>query len=243
MKTYRERIYAQYSSARDEELAPTSIGGLRSRAPYLTKLIRDHFPTKKDSIILDLGCGYGALIYYAKLSGYTNIQGIDISPEQVSAARKLGIEGVFEGDAWKTFQEQTDGSVDAIVTFDVIEHFTREELVQFIDEVYRVLTLGGKWIIHAPNGEGPFASRIRFGDLTHEIIFTRISIAQILFASGFSQVQSFEDAPIPHGLVSIIRWILWKLIHLILRFYIAIETGNLSDKTIFSQNFLTVAVK
>jgi len=93
--------------------------------------------------VLDLGCGHGALIYFARRAGYTNTRGVDGSPEQVAAARRLGIEGVEEGDLLATLASQADGSLDVVVAFDVIEHFTRDELLGFVDQVQRVLRPGG----------------------------------------------------------------------------------------------------
>jgi len=132
------------------------------------------------------------------------------------------------------------GSVDVVVAFDLIEHFTKEELLPLVDEVYRVLRPRGRWIIHAPNAEGPFGGRIRYGDFTHELAFTRVSIAQLLKASGFASARSYEDQPVPHGLKSAARLVLWKLIRVGLLFYIAIETGAFDRDAVFSQNLLAI---
>ncbi|PIP43376.1 MAG: methyltransferase, partial [Deltaproteobacteria bacterium CG23_combo_of_CG06-09_8_20_14_all_60_8] len=59
--------------------------------------MRQHFPVDKGVAILDLGCGHGALIHVARELGYRNLRGVDGSPEQVAAARRLGIEGVEAG--------------------------------------------------------------------------------------------------------------------------------------------------
>lgn len=243
VRVVRERIYNQYVNARQKSLAPETVDGLKQRAPYLRKLIKEHFPPKKDAAILDLGCGHGALIHFACKRGYRNITGIDYSSEQVAEAGRLGIEGVKQGDLMETLRGLPDVSQDVIVAFDVIEHFTKVELVSFVDEVYRVLQEGGKWLIHCPNGESPFCPRILFGDVTHEMAFTRTSIAQILFASGFSAVQLYEDKPVIHGAKSLVRGCLWELFRLLLRLYLTAETGSGEKECIFSQNFLTVAVK
>jgi len=240
---YRDRIYQYYVHACQQSLAPESIAGLKPRAAHLNTLIHRHFPPDKDAAILDLGCGHGALIYFARKAGYHNVTGVDRSPQQVAEARRLGIEGVHKGDLRQTLQSCQDGSLDAVVAFDVIEHFTKDELLSFVDEVFCVLRQGGKWIIHTANGEAPFGGRSRYGDFTHELAFTRTSIAQLLLASGFSKVVSYEDVPIPHGAKSAVRWALWKLIRSALRFYIAVETGDTGRDCIFSQNFLTVATK
>ena len=238
---YRTRIYAAYVDGRPEALAPQTLQGLTPRGPHLNRLIRLHFPDDKEAPILDLGSGHGALIHFARQAGYANIRGVDGSPEQVSAARRLGIDGVEEGDVVTTLAGCPTGSLGCVVTFDLIEHFTRDELVSLVDDVKRVLEQGGVWIIHTPNGESPFASRMRYGDLTHELAFTQTSVAQLLYSSGVSEVHSDEDAPVSHGLKSAGRWAAWKIIRAILRLYIAAETGDTGRNAIFSQNFLTVA--
>jgi SAM-dependent methyltransferase len=239
---YRARIYQRYVHSRQTPLAPVSLDGLSSQAPYQRRMIRSHFPVDRDARILDLGCGHGVLVHFAREAGFRNVSGVDRSAEQVAEARRLGIDGVVQGDLMDTLRSLPDGSHQTIVAFDVIEHFTRDELLPLVDEVQRVLRAGGRWIIHTPNADSPFFGRIRYGDLTHEQAFTPTSIAQLLFASGFSDVDCFEDAPIAHGVRSLLRLVAWSAIRTALRFYLTAETGS-SGSGIFSQNFLIVAVK
>lgn len=240
---YRPRVYDSYISSRPESIAPSTLDGLSPRAPYLRRLVRKHFPENKGASILDIGCGHGALIHFAREAGYRNVQGVDGSPEQVEAAQRLGIEGVEQGDLKEVLEAWPDAALDVVVAFDVIEHFTRDELLTLVDQTRRVLKPGGRWIIHVPNGESPFGGRMRYGDLTRELAFTRISLSQLLLASGFREVHCFEDSPVVHGAKSAVRWILWKGIRGMLRLYIATETGNASREHIFSQNMLAVATK
>lgn len=242
-ESYRTRIYNHYVQARDRPLAPMTLAGLQPRAPSLRRLVQQHFPAGKDVAVLDLGCGHGALIHFARQLGYRNVRGVDGSPEQVAAAQHLGIEGVAEGDLNAMLLAQPDASLDVVVAFDVIEHFTRDELLPFVDQVHRVLKPGGRWIIHAPNGESPFGSRMRYWDLTHELAFTRSSLSQLLLSSGFSDVRCFEDKPVVHGAKSAMRWALWQGFRGLLRLYLAAETGDASGAHIFSQNLLAVATR
>ncbi len=242
METYRDRIYRHYIATM-EQCPSITLDTLRSREPYLRRIIRDHFPPDKGVNILDLGCGHGALVYYCRLEGYSRAVGVDRSPQQAAKARELGIEGIQEGDLMTTLMALPDASQDVVVTFDVIEHFSKEELLPLIDEVRRVLRSGGRWLIHVPNGESPFHGRIRYGDFTHENIFTRNSLAQVLLASGFTDVRSFEDKPIVHGLKSLIRRVLWAGIRAGLLVYLAAETGSFDRGTILTQNFLAVATR
>jgi cyclopropane fatty-acyl-phospholipid synthase-like methyltransferase len=205
--------------------------------------MREHFPPNKDAAILDVGCGHGAVLYFAQAAGFVNARGVDGSPEQVAEAARLGIPGVVQGDLMTALRACPAESLDAVVAFDVIEHFTRTELLTFADEVHRGLRRGGRFIIHTPNGDSPFCGMMRYHDFTHELAFTRASINQMLRSCGFADVRCYEDAPVPHGAKSSARWLLWKVIRAALRFYLAVETGSAPSDTIFSQNFLTVATK
>ncbi len=243
MQEYRKRIYGRYVSSHIENLAPSSVDGFKPRSAYLRKLIKDFFPADKTASILDLGCGHGALLYFAGLAGYTQISGVDGSPQQVSEAKRLGINGVVEGDLFKTLEGKPDNSIDMVVSFDVIEHVTKTELFPFTDEVFRVLKSGGIWLIHTVNGESPFAGRILFSDLTHEQAFTRVSLTQLFKTAGFRECDFFEDVPAVHGLKSFVRFVSWKFIRSFLRFYIAVETGSIDSSSIFSQNLIATAKK
>jgi 2-polyprenyl-3-methyl-5-hydroxy-6-metoxy-1,4-benzoquinol methylase len=123
---YRERIYNNYVQAGTRSLAPDTVEGLIQRAPYLHHMIERHFPESRQAVILDLGCGHGASLYFARELGYVNIRGIDGSPEQIAAARKLGIDGLEEGDLASMLAQLSELSHDCIVTFDVIEHFNED---------------------------------------------------------------------------------------------------------------------
>lgn len=81
-----------------------------------------------------------------------------------------------------------------------------------------------------------------YGDASHELAFTRTSIAQLLIASGFSRVECFEDTPVLHGFKSSVRWLLWKVLRNLARFWLIVETGSVED-FILTQNFLAVAWK
>lgn len=241
-RSYRERVYGRYVEAAAMEVAPKDIAGLAPRVPYLERLVKTYFPPRHDAAILDLGCGHGALVHVARGLGYTNIGGVDGSPSQVAAAKRLGIEGVQLGDMFGFARMLPDASLDAAISFDVIEHLDREELFAFTDEIVRALRPGGRWIVHVPNGASPFGGAVLYGDLTHEIAFTPESITQLALSSGFSQVDCDEDAPVVHGAKSFARSIAWKAIRACLRFYLRAETGSVSQP-ILTQNFLAVLTK
>ncbi len=210
---------------------------IKTRHPVLCRLIRDCFPPNLEADILDVGCGCGGLISVARELGYQRIRGIDVSPEQVAIARQLGIEGIDREDLFETLRVLDPESQDVIVTYDVIEHLSKQQIEDLVHEIYRVLRKTGRWIIHAPNGESPFFGRILYGDFTHQQAFTRASIRQLVCLTGFKGVIFAEDSPIPHGLKSTIRSILWKISRSILQIWLLIETGSGDQNTYLLRTF------
>jgi SAM-dependent methyltransferase len=241
---YRTKIYKYYLTNSVGKSVPDSVENFKSSAPFLNKIIKDHFPADKQASILEVGCGYGIFQYYINRAGYVNSLGIDRSEEQVASAHNLGIKNVKQEDLLTYINNCESNSIDVIIAFDVLEHFGKEELSQIVDKFYRVLKPGGQIICHTPNGEGTFGSSIRYGDFTHELSFSRKSIAQLFLSSGFSKASSFEDKPVVHGLKSMVRYFLWQyLIRNIYRILIIIECGGCDRNTIFTKNFLSVAIK
>lgn len=240
---YRARLLARYVSTHASVGDAAAKEGLDRRRAYLDKLVRDHFPADRSASILDLGCGHGAVLWAAQRAGYTNLLGLDASPEQVEAAKRLGIAGVRQQDLREGLAAMPSASQDVVVLFDLFHYFDRDAQVAIIDQVFRVLRPGGRWILHVPNGEALFGARMRYWDYLASGAFTRASISQILTASGFRGVTCFEDAPVPHGLKSLLRWVLWKAIRGISRVVLAAETGEFGRDAIFSQCLLAVATK
>lgn len=239
---YRKALYDNYVKS---QILPSDgdifKNLLSPRKTFLTNLIKQHFPIQKNAKILDLGCGHGAMLYFANEMGYTNLKGIDCSEQQVEIAHKLNLDFIELGSIELCLKEIPANSIDLIVTFDVIEHMQKQEAYDFAKKIYSILSSSGKWIIHVPNAESPFGNRMRHWDYTHELAFTQKSLAQLLACVGFIRHTFYEDTPAIHGIKSCIRWVLWKLIRNMLNLYLIIETG--SGNGVFSQNLLAIAYK
>lgn len=242
MSRIRERIYRHYVEAASSPLAPPTLAGLEPRRAVLTRLIAEHFPPAREAHILELGCGHGALLHFAREAGYRNISGVDASPAQVEAARRLGIGGIDQADLLQALRAAAPASCDAVVAYDVIEHLTKDELLDMADEVARVLRPGGRWIIHAPNGLSPFAGVMAYGDLTHEQAFTPESLTQLFLICGFREASFHEDPPAVRGGASALRALLWRVLRQVVRFVLVVETG-MPQYRVFTINLIAVAVK
>ncbi|KKK97832.1 hypothetical protein LCGC14_2648830, partial [marine sediment metagenome] len=82
---------------------------------------------------------------------------------------------------------------------------------------------------------------LRHGDFTHDLAFTSQSISQLLRVAGFTKVSAFPQRPVVHGVISFLRYILWRLFELVFHLYLLIETG--SPRGIFTQNIIAVGRK
>src|SRR5262249_35848822 len=152
-------------------------------------------PADGKSAIFELGCGSGGFLYFLKGAGYSNVSGMDFDPEHVAAAKKAGVENVSAGDAVAHLSAHA-GRYDRVVAIDALEHFRKDELFGVVDAVKGALKPGGVFIWRAPNAGGPFGARVRYGDLTHELAFTKESAWQLMKAAGFEDVRVSAEEPV-----------------------------------------------
>jgi SAM-dependent methyltransferase len=202
--------------------------------PYNTYFKR-WLPCDKNVAIVDVACGGGQLLYFFKSRGYINISGVDISPKQVVLARQV-TDGVVESDAVK-FLEAHRERYDLIIGLDIIEHFKKEEVFHFLDACYNALRPGGRIILQTPNAESVFGMKIRYGDFTHEVAFDPNSLKRLLDLCGFTKIEGRETGPVVHGVISLFRFLVWKIIRVALIFWNLVETGN-AGSGIYTRVFL-----
>ncbi|MBD3311956.1 methyltransferase domain-containing protein [archaeon] len=101
---------------------------------------------KKDSLILDLGCGTGYLTRMLREKNYKVI-GIDISEKRIKEAGK----DFLVGDASKPpFKDKV---FDCVIASDVIEHLP-DDLNNIIKRLKKLVKKKGKMIISVPYGIG-----------------------------------------------------------------------------------------
>jgi len=235
----KERAFASYVTT---HLAPRkgaiTLELFQAQARRWDTSLRRFLPKDKRARIVDIGCGSGSVVWWLHQSGYTASEGVDLSVEQVAAAKELGVPNVHHADL-RTFLKDREGSFDVILARDVFEHFDRSTLFQLLELIHASLKVGGLLVFQVPNAESPFGGRIRYGDITHELAFTSSSVSQLMHLVGFRETSVYPVEPVVYGVRSFLRLLAWRCVQALYRALLSIEIGR--GQRIVSQNLIAVA--
>lgn len=106
---------------------------------------------KKESKILEVGCGDGRFLGLLRESGFENLYGSDYSEAGVAFAR-LFLPGVDFTVADATIRLPYENNVfDAIFLIETLEHIQLNKVSLIISELTRILKPGGKLVITVPS--------------------------------------------------------------------------------------------
>ncbi|MFN5705659.1 MAG: SAM-dependent methyltransferase, partial [bacterium] len=152
-----------------------------------------------------------SLIKLLKDSGYTNLTGIDLSESQVAIAHQFGLSEVQVNDI-NNFLSTKENTYDVITGVDIIEHFSKDELINLLEIIKKSLRPSGIAIFRTPNNDAPFATIYSRGDFTHENYLNGSSAEQLMLSMGFCEIVVKESHIVVSGfLKEILRNILWKI--------------------------------
>jgi 2-polyprenyl-3-methyl-5-hydroxy-6-metoxy-1,4-benzoquinol methylase len=238
--SYRERLYERYATTVQIPQRPLTPANLDRWAVVWAHYLRGWLPADRNAAILDVACGAGRLLWMFAKGGYTNVRGIDISAEQVVIARQIHPH-VEQGEIISFLRERPE-QFDVITGMDIVEHFTKDEILTFMDVCRRALRPGGRLILQTPNGESPWVGENWTGDLTHETCLNPKSLGQLFALCGFEGYEAREAAPVPHGLASTMRYVLWSMIRRAIRTFNLVETG-MPGSGVFTRVFIGSGIK
>jgi SAM-dependent methyltransferase len=237
MDSYKTKYYESYAKNHVDISATDLKNRVDTRRRYLTHAYSGFFPKNKAGKIVDLGCGYGSMLYALKKLGYKNISGVDASHDQVKFAQSLDLD-VVEGDAFEYLEKIPDDSIDMVITYDFIEHIGKDDLFRLTAIIRRKISRDGVWISHQPNAWSPFFSSVLYGDITHEFAYTPDSITRIMAYYDYKKCTFYEEKIAVHGLKSFVRYVLWKFIRIFFKAVDIVEIGLV--RNIYTRNFLFV---
>ncbi len=240
MGDYRQRIYQRYASVFKAGSAAQGDAAIDRWGGAYDVYLAGWLPESRDAAIADVACGPGWLLRFFVRRGYRDVNGVDGSAEQIELARRHAA-GVEAGDL-VAYLRARPGRFDLLTGLDIVEHFTKDEVLDFLDACHGALRPGGRLVLQTPNGESPFGGAVRYGDFTHETCFTPALLAQLLELTGFARVECRECRPVARGALSLARIALWRAIRRILLLWNLAETGS-AGSGVLTRVFLASAIR
>lgn len=238
--SYRDRVFERYASVFKAGTAGAPTSEIDRWGDAYAVYLSGWLPESRDAAIADVACGPGWLLRFFARRGYGHVAGVDRSAEQVALARSHA-PGVECGDV-VDFLRKRSGCFDLVTGIDIVEHFTKDEALDFLDACYGALRPGGRLVLQTPNADSPFVGAVRYGDFTHETCFTPTLLRQLLELAGFAEVECREAGPIARGAKSLVRAALWRLIRAGLRLWNLAETGS-GGSGVLTRVFLASGVR
>lgn len=241
-REYRSRIYAKYGKNFQDADGTFDERQARVWGKAYQHYLRGWLPSNKDAKLVDLACGGGRMLQFFKRHGFTRISGVDISPDQVALSKQVTPD--IAEQSVLPFLEGRRDTFDLITGLDIVEHFHKPEVIQFLDGCYQSLRSGGRLILQTPNADSPWGTMHRYNDFTHEVCFNPNALSRLMRLSGFGAIEARETGPVPFGysLSSTLRNVVWQTIRVGLKVWNIAETGS-KGSGIFTRVFIITGIK
>lgn len=239
--TTQERVIDQYFETTSSRTAFTE----EMKANTIATLGRllGNWGTQRGEVMVDLGSGMGEGCLFAMARGAASATGINLSGSENDLARSLVPGATFlDTDLVTGLKSLPDASVDRVMALNILEHIDKQTLAAVLEEIARVLKPSGCLIAMTPNAGSPWGAMTRYWDITHEIAYTPSSFRQIGYLCGFATFDFRECGPRPHGVVSGIRYVLWQMIRLGIKFRLMVEMAS-TKGGIYTADMLTRMAK
>lgn len=136
------------------------------------------FPRIREKIsgsIIDVGCGIGFFLDYAK-----SAIGVDINFYNLKHCRGRKHRVCLVGDGHYPFREKT---FDSALMDNVLEHL--QEPQEVLSEIHRILKRNGTLIVGVPGKKGFLR------DKDHEVFYDQSSLQKVMMRSGFNAIEMF----------------------------------------------------
>ena len=237
---HRKHFYERYTRAQSRFTSEDQIHErVNAEHSNLALMMDGLLPMRKDTRIVDLGCGYGAFLLMLMKAGYSNLRGVDLSNEQIALAHRLGVHVAEIGTLQHAIADETN--VGMITMFDVIEHLTRIEAIEVLQSIYRALSDNGVLVMRTPNIDARLGSALSYGDLTHEMHLNKYSALELFASLEYRSVEILPVFPVSSSrLTKILRSVASPLLNLHSRIEHLVQ-GVSYSATISTPNMMIIA--
>ncbi len=180
---YRELSKYAYEHRTGKE-SPDDEWRLRQVADALHTFIPD-----RESRILEIGCANGRLLSFLKNNGYSNVFGLDPSPDCARSARSQYQLEVFTGSVFNA--PVKDHSYDFLVLLGVLEHI--RDVGSAAKTLRRLLAENGSVYVEVPDPTNFLAERdAPFQEFSTEHLnfFSPTAVRYLMEAAGFRTIEA-----------------------------------------------------
>ena len=189
-----ERYYRKeyYSAYQPRTICQTDAGDIipGDRSVHIFNAVSPF--AGKEARILEIGCGNGDNLVPFLQYGYTNLTGIEPSPECCDVLRQRGITAV-NGTLSSILQnEYSRERYDCIILSHVLEHFVHPE--QELSAMLRLLEPSGFIFILVPDFYG-FSRTFRQFTTPHTFYFSQTTLERLLLSCGYAVTEYCKAQP------------------------------------------------
>lgn len=203
---YREEFYAEdYPQCNDSSLLKQQEDYAYNcgRFDDILHIVQQHYGDIQKKTLLDIGCGYGEFLLYAKERGMS-VKGMEVFEESARYLKERGIEVTLTQLADNWFASFAGERFDVVSMLNVLEHLRNpEEVLCHIREY--LLAEKGMLVLDVPNDFNPLqeiAQQVHglepwwVAAPTHINYFTPQSLEKLLEKCGYTVVQCTASFPL-----------------------------------------------
>lgn len=221
--------------------ASASGGDDASKRAYLrVNIVSKLSAIAKSEPLLEIGPGRGALLALLKEEGFTNVSAFEVCEAFAQDLNGKGYATACGPSAVSYLRQCAPATWAAIVLVDVLEHFERDEAIDFLVEAQRVLKPGGTLVIQVPNLSGLFGANTFYADFTHKLGFNEIGLTSLLRAAGFGLI-TVGELKLPPSPANRLRSVARSLVFACLKFVVRVVGAT--PIQVYTHNMVAVVTK
>ena len=184
---YRQQATARGVTTKDDILRLTD-----EQSYLFDRILSAWMPADRTTPWVDLACGHGSFLVYLQRKGWSDLRGVELSPEQVKLARSTGLD-IRQEDALSWLANQPSASLSMISAIDFIEHLSKDDLMELLANACKALKVGGRLILRYPNADSPLVGLHLFNDITHTWTYTTNCMRSLARMHGFHSVMFLDE--------------------------------------------------
>ena len=194
-KEILDEFYVKYN----EELLPDSRENVMQKSQIYIERLNQYFnqEQKENLRIVDLGCGECEWLELLQKNGYM-ATGIDSNTKVVKKVRENFPQfKIEEENAFNYLKQCENKSLNVITSFHMVEHLEIIEIIELIQEAFRVLKKDGVLILETPNPQNILiASYYFYLNPTHKKPLPPELLEFLVKQNGFSKVEKILLHPL-----------------------------------------------